>query len=113
MKIIFIYVALLLFLGANKNCENSTESLEQSQLLAKENELALGCKNDEDCDAIAIGCCDCRRGGKQKAILKSKIVNELKALEVKCADVMCAQMISKDESCKKSAACSNNICVLK
>lgn len=110
LKIIFILCSLSVFLGTTKNCEQ--QSLEP-KIDAKESELTLGCKNDEDCSTISVGCCDCRRGGKQKAILHSKKEQEVKVLEVKCNDVMCAQMISKDASCKQKPVCINNVCSLK
>lgn len=70
------------------------------------------CKADEDCLLIKAGCCGCLHGGKQIAISKSAAKQYDQALDKQCVDVVCAQMISTDESCQKVARCLNGLCTL-
>ena len=70
------------------------------------------CETDDDCLLIKAGCCGCLHGGKQVAISKTAVKLYDEALDKECVNVVCAQVISTDESCQKIAKCLNGSCAL-
>ena len=75
---------------------------------------AAVCKVDSDCVLVAEDCCGCTAGGKQKAISKKDRTSYERDRQARCAEVMCAAVMSQDPSCAAtSAACKEGKCSLK
>jgi hypothetical protein len=73
-------------------------------------EPANNCTTSDDCDLVDA-CCGCNAGGKKLAIRKDAVAGFMASREQRCANVMCAQMISTDPSCDAEAICgSRNRC---
>ena len=70
-------------------------------------ELPDSCKVSEDCELVSA-CCGCNAGGKQIAIRKDAVAGFEAARPQRCADNMCAQVISTDPSCSAEAVCGQN-----
>lgn len=105
MKKIGVVLGILitfLFVSAESSCEKSTMQAATES----------SCKSNEDCVLVKQDCCDCRRGGKQEALSKTKALEKIQNLSTKCDGVMCAQVMSNDPSCKQTAVCDKNQCVL-
>lgn len=75
-------------------------------------EAFLSCSEDVKCTTIKADCCGCQAGGKQIAIAESSVEQWNAKLSEGCGGKVCAQMISKDPSCKKSAKCNHGQCGL-
>ena len=73
-------------------------------------EPATSCTTSDDCDLVDA-CCGCNAGGKRIAIRKDAVAGFQASRDQRCADVVCAQMISTDPSCDAEAICgSRNRC---
>jgi hypothetical protein len=99
-----ISCVLLAACACDKNHRNINE------INAKE-DVSLSCKKVEDCALVNPYCCGCHEGGTQKAIAKSVLSEYLSTL-ANCGAIVCAQVMSNDESCKKSLSCKHGQCVL-
>ncbi len=76
---------------------------------------AMGCKQDSDCIKVDAAFCGCNAMGSARAILKQKLNEYNNCVKQRNKDIVCAQGISNDITCKKEAvpACSvGNVCVL-
>lgn len=93
------------FMVAAKSCDSPA-----SDVQAKDD--SLECTSDSDCTDVKEDCCDCRQGGKKRAIAKQARKAVEAELDIKCADIMCAQVISKDKSCQKKSKCISGQCQL-
>ncbi|HEU4731945.1 MAG TPA: hypothetical protein VFT22_28815 [Kofleriaceae bacterium] len=68
------------------------------------------CHAADDCELVDA-CCGCNAGGKRIAIRKDAVAAFEASREQRCADVVCAQVISTDPSCDAEAICgSRNRC---
>ncbi|HEX7837994.1 MAG TPA: hypothetical protein VF469_11055 [Kofleriaceae bacterium] len=73
-------------------------------------EPADRCTTADDCELVDA-CCGCNAGGKRIAIRKDAVAGFEASRAQRCADVMCAQVISTDPSCDAEAICgSGNRC---
>jgi hypothetical protein len=70
-------------------------------------DLPDSCTTSEDCELVQA-CCGCNAGGKQIAIRKDAVAGFEAARPQRCADNMCAQVISTDASCNAEAVCGQN-----
>ncbi|HZL18457.1 MAG TPA: hypothetical protein VFG23_12010 [Polyangia bacterium] len=70
------------------------------------------CKTDKDCVLVADDCCPCAEGGKQHAIPKKGKDSYEKDRKKRCANTVCAEMISTDPSCSQRPFCGAGICEL-
>ena len=71
------------------------------------------CHVDSDCVLVPDDCCGCPGGGKQKAIPKKDKASYQRARQARCADTLCAAVISQDPSCAAtSAVCKEGKCTL-
>jgi hypothetical protein len=71
------------------------------------------CKVDADCTLVPADCCGCGGGGKQKAIPAREKASHERARQARCADTLCAAVISEDSSCAAAAAvCKEGQCAL-
>lgn len=78
-----------------------------------ENKSKPACKVDSDCALVPADCCDCSNGGKQKAILARDKATYERARQGRCADTLCAAVVSQDPSCAAtSAVCKEGKCSL-
>ncbi len=69
------------------------------------------CTDDASCTLIEVNCCGCSESGKLTAIHVMHVDEVKKNREKSCANIVCAQMISKDPSCSaKRAVCRDSIC---
>ncbi len=69
-------------------------------------EPATDCTTADDCDLVDA-CCGCNAGGKRLAIRKDAVAGFMASREQRCANVVCAQVISTDPSCDAEAICGN------
>lgn len=67
-------------------------------------EVPDSCTTSDDCELVQA-CCGCNAGGKQIAIRKDAVAGFQAARPQRCADNMCAQVISTDPSCSAEAVC--------
>jgi len=73
-------------------------------------ELPDRCSAADDCELVDA-CCGCNAGGRKLAIRKDAVAAFERTHEQRCADQMCAQVISHDPSCDAEAICgSRNHC---
>ena len=70
-------------------------------------DLPDSCTTSDDCELVQA-CCGCNAGGKQIAIRKDAVAGFEAARPQRCADNMCAQVISTDPSCSAEAGCGQN-----
>lgn len=68
------------------------------------------CKTDDECVIVQDGCCSCKNGGKNTAILKTEQQAWQAKLSSECEDVMCATVISNDKTCFTVAKCVDGKC---
>lgn len=74
---------------------------------------AAACKVDSDCVLAPDDCCGCSGGGKQKALPKKDRAGSERARQARCADTLCAEVMSQDPSCAAtSAICREGKCTL-
>jgi hypothetical protein len=74
---------------------------------------AAACKVDSDCFLVPDDCCGCTGGGKQKALSKKDRAGSERARQARCADTLCAEVMSQDPSCTATAAiCKEGKCTL-
>jgi len=71
------------------------------------------CRVDSDCVLVPDDCCGCTDGGKQKAIPKRDKTPHERARQARCAETLCAAVMSQDPSCAAvSAVCKEGKCTL-
>jgi|SRR5580704_2414259 hypothetical protein len=102
-KLTILLVVYCALLCSVKTCEK------EANIDAKDS--LLECSTDDDCTEITQGCCSCREGGKNMAIGK-KSAKKYERLQ-NCQDIMCAQVISNDETCGQKAHCIEGQCLLR
>jgi hypothetical protein len=106
--VLWIFVMSCFFMAAD-SCENSDD---RTDISGKE-EGVYQCSSDADCIAVSEDCCDCRHGGKQKAMSLSAAKEWNKKLIAECLDIVCIQVISSDPSCQQKPKCIAGKCKLK
>ena len=74
---------------------------------------AIACRNDSDCTLVPDDCCPCSAGGRQRAIPAKDKEAYQRAQKERCADTMCAAVMSTDPSCSATkAVCKSGTCAL-
>jgi hypothetical protein len=82
-------------------------------LVQAEGKSGPACKADSDCVLVPTDCCGCNNGGKQKAIPARAKASYERARQARCADTMCAAVVSTDSSCAATTAvCKEGQCSL-
>lgn len=73
-------------------------------------EPADHCTTADDCELVDA-CCGCNAGGRKIAIRRDAVAAFEASRAQRCADTLCAQVISTDPSCDAEAICgSRNRC---
>jgi hypothetical protein len=95
-------------LGLGLGCGGKTAAPDQPAAAA--GEPANNCTATDECDLVEA-CCGCNAGGKKFALRKDAVAAYEASRAERCANVMCAQMISTDPTCDAEAVCgSGNRC---
>jgi hypothetical protein len=84
-----------------------------ASLLSMGMPAGAACKVDSECILVPADCCGCTGGGKQKAILQKGKASYERARQSRCADTLCASVMSQDASCSAIAVCKEGKCTLK
>lgn len=67
------------------------------------------CASDDDCTLVEA-CCGCTAGGRRVAIRKDAVAEYDATREARCADTVCAAMMSEHSSCHAEATCASGRC---
>ena len=85
-------------------------SIASAEPSAQTSATGVLCKTDDECVIVQDGCCSCKNGGKNTAILKTEQQAWQAKLSAECADIMCATVISNDKTCYTVAKCVDGKC---
>lgn len=105
-------LAAVLSLIINAYACEKLHDTEAHEIAAKIGDFST-CQSDKDCMTVNADCCGCTKGGKQRSVNTTSAKAMLGSMKQACAQTMCMQMISNDESCKKSATCVDGECLLR
>jgi hypothetical protein len=109
-RLIFaIAILWLSMLMGNQSCDGVAN---YKTAVSAKSDGAFQCKKESDCVVVKADCCGCFQGGKAKAITKIFKNEYNQKLDANCKDTICMQVISRDQSCIKKAACYEERCVL-